>query len=133
MALGIDVIDGKYSSHGLLNQLMLNEKNCKYCYYSVPFQTIETLVSSLNNSILQGVLTFDIVKGSIFYEEGRNKECRESLRGACTEYHGRNTHNNFNTRDKSRGELRDKFRGRSRKRRDVECYCCHEKRHINRE
>lgn len=39
----------------------------------------------------------------------------------------------FNTRDNSNGMLINKFRGRSRRRRDVECYYCKKKGCMKRE
>ncbi|KAI5431937.1 hypothetical protein KIW84_035902 [Lathyrus oleraceus] len=49
------------------------------------------------------------------------------------EYRGRSIHKKFNNRDKSRGKSRDKFNGRLRARKNVECFYCHEKGPMKRE
>ncbi|PNX70981.1 hypothetical protein L195_g057937, partial [Trifolium pratense] len=71
----------------------------------------------------------------MFNEEARRKEQGMSSESEAlvTEYRGRSIHKKFNTKDKSRGNSGDKFRGRPWTRKDVECFYCHEKGHMKKE
>ncbi|KAI5389732.1 hypothetical protein KIW84_075142 [Lathyrus oleraceus] len=95
----------------------------------------DTLVVSLSEWAPQGVLTLDIVKGSMFNEESRRKEqgMPSESEVLVTEYRRRSIPRKFNNRDKSRGKSRDKFNGRSWARKDVGCFYCHEKGHMKKE
>ena len=95
----------------------------------------DTLIVSLSNSAPQGVLTLDIVKDSMFNEEARRKEqgvVAES-EALVSEYRGRTNNRKFHRRDKSKGRSRDGLRGRSKTRKDLECYHCGGIGHMKRE
>ncbi|CAL2254439.1 unnamed protein product [Prunus armeniaca] len=95
----------------------------------------DTLVVSLSNSAPQGVLTLDIVKDSMFNEEARRKEqsvVAES-EALVSEYRGRTNNRKFHRRDKSKVRSRDGSRGRSKTRKDLECYHCGGIGHMKRE
>ncbi|XP_016647234.1 PREDICTED: retrovirus-related Pol polyprotein from transposon TNT 1-94 [Prunus mume] len=95
----------------------------------------DTLVVSLSNSAPQGVLTLDIVKDSMFNEEARRKEqgvVAES-EALVSEYRGRTNNRKFHRQDKSKGRSRDGLRGRSKTRKDLECYHCGGIGHMKRE
>ncbi|KAI5342466.1 hypothetical protein L3X38_010341 [Prunus dulcis] len=95
----------------------------------------DTLVVSLSNLAPQGILTLDIVKDSMFNEEARRKEqgVAAESEALVSKYRGRTNNRKFHRQDKLKGKSRDGSRGRSKTRKDVECYHCGGIGHMNRE
>ncbi|CAL2226285.1 unnamed protein product [Prunus armeniaca] len=75
------------------------------------------------------------VKDSMFNEEARRKEqgvVAES-KALISKYRGRTNNRKFHKRDKSKSKSRDGSRGRSKTRKDLECYHCDGIGHMKRE
>ncbi|CAL2258124.1 unnamed protein product [Prunus armeniaca] len=81
---------------------------------------------SLSNLTPQDVLTLDIVKDRMFNEEVRRKEQDVIVESEALvlEYHGRTSNRKFHMEEKLKGRSRDGSRGRSKTKRDLECYHC---------
>ncbi|BBH02603.1 hypothetical protein Prudu_013229 [Prunus dulcis] len=95
----------------------------------------DTLVVSLSNSAPQGVLTLNIVKDSMFNEEAMRKEQGVIVESEAliSEYRGITSNRKFHTGDKLKCRSRDGSIGRSKTRRDLECYHCGQINHMKRE
>ncbi|CAL5407734.1 unnamed protein product [Camellia sinensis] len=92
----------------------------------------ETLVVTVNNSAPDGVVTMGQVTSSLLNEETRRKSASSSHSEAFV-VRGQSKTRRRSKTPHNRDQSRDKSKGSSFSKKDIECYCCHEKGHMKRE